>query len=541
MTNRGEVILIPTKGENPRLVVPIEWRNEILELCHDIPSAGHQGAERTREKIKQSYYWHGLGADVERYVASCKHCSQNKKATRSARCPQTLYHSGYPMERVHLDFIGPLPKTERGNENVLMMVDQFSKWVECVPLPSQTAEVTARAAVNEFFCRFGYPFEIFTDQGRNFESQLFRAVCELLHIHKARTTPYRPCANGQVERFNRTLMAAVRCFVGTTQRAWDENIAQLAGAIRASVNRTTGFTANKLMLGREVNTPAELMFRPPRDGSPPDLDGYVAELVEAMQAAHEVARLNIKTSQLRSKRDYDLRVNLRQYNVGDLVYQLDTATTPGKCKKLCPVWKGPGIVFQRVSAYLYKVKMKKSLVTANHDRLKICKDRVLPPWLVKEKKRLEQGNEGVEKNTLDNPEQNPKQSPKQTQDDNPPAPDPLQDSDAGQGGEGTEICRPAQSIEGKPSGVHNFEPDLLSSQEEMYCICRGPDIGDFMIGCDGCTEWFHGRCVGISPQDGEELGEYLCKTCKEVQVTKGVTSTPIKLRRSVRNRRPTKE
>ncbi|CAC5377722.1 unnamed protein product [Mytilus coruscus] len=71
MTDREEVILIPTKGENPRLVVPMEWRNENLELCHDIPSAGHQGAERTREKIKQSYYWHGLGADVERNFVRC--------------------------------------------------------------------------------------------------------------------------------------------------------------------------------------------------------------------------------------------------------------------------------------------------------------------------------------------------------------------------------------------------------------------------------------------------------------------------------------
>jgi hypothetical protein len=55
-----------------------------------------------------------------------------------------------------------------------MMVDQFTKWVECIPLPSQTAEVTARAAVNEFFSRFGYPFQVFSDQGRNFESQLLQ-------------------------------------------------------------------------------------------------------------------------------------------------------------------------------------------------------------------------------------------------------------------------------------------------------------------------------------------------------------------------------
>jgi hypothetical protein len=39
-----------------------------------------------------------------------------------------------------------------------MMVDQFTKWLECIPLPSQLAEVTAKAAVDCFFSRFGLPF-----------------------------------------------------------------------------------------------------------------------------------------------------------------------------------------------------------------------------------------------------------------------------------------------------------------------------------------------------------------------------------------------
>ncbi|GFO02428.1 Pol polyprotein [Plakobranchus ocellatus] len=94
-----------------------------------------------------------------------------------------------------------------------MIVDQFTKWVECLPLPSQTAEVTASAAVREFFSRFGCPLQIFTDQGRNFESNLFKSVCESLNINKSRTTPYHPSSNGQVERYNRTLLNAVRCYL----------------------------------------------------------------------------------------------------------------------------------------------------------------------------------------------------------------------------------------------------------------------------------------------------------------------------------------
>nr|XP_022300865.1 uncharacterized protein LOC111109068 [Crassostrea virginica] len=70
-----------------------------------------------------------------------------------------------------------------GDEFVLVMVDQLTKLVECIPLSSQTVEVTDTAAVNDFFSRFGCPFQIFTNQVRNLENKLFRAVCELLQVH----------------------------------------------------------------------------------------------------------------------------------------------------------------------------------------------------------------------------------------------------------------------------------------------------------------------------------------------------------------------
>lgn len=250
------------------------------------------------------------------------------------------YQAGVPMERVHLDFLGPLPESTAGNSNILVMVDQFTKWVECIALPSQTAEVTARAAVNEFFTRFGFPFNIFTDQGRNFESRLFKSICDILQIHKSCTTPYRPSSNGQVERFNRTLMDAVRCFVDKSQNNWDEHLPQLASAIRSSVNRHTGFTPNKLMLGREVNVPTDLVFRPPEPAKVVDHEDYVTRLQESIRTAHEVARDVLKTQQVHMKRDYDVKIQTREYAMGDFVYVLDSAKTKGRSK----THRGMGLV-----------------------------------------------------------------------------------------------------------------------------------------------------------------------------------------------------
>ena len=58
------------------------------------------------------------------------------------------------MERVRLDYMGPFPLTSKQNVYVLMIVDQFTKWVECVPLQNQSAEETARTTINQSFCHF---------------------------------------------------------------------------------------------------------------------------------------------------------------------------------------------------------------------------------------------------------------------------------------------------------------------------------------------------------------------------------------------------
>ena len=113
------------------------------------------------------------------YVKSCSVCNRQKKPQKKPKAHQVLYHAGLPLERIHIDILGPLIETPRGNQNVLVVVDQFSKWVECYALSDQTAERVARTLVLEFNGRCGCPLEFHSDQGRNFESLMFKEVCDL--------------------------------------------------------------------------------------------------------------------------------------------------------------------------------------------------------------------------------------------------------------------------------------------------------------------------------------------------------------------------
>jgi hypothetical protein len=113
---------------------------EAMALCHDIPAAGHQGVTQTLlNRIKGRFYWYSRTVDVQNYVTSCAVCNRNKKPTRHARCSMTKFHAGVPMERLHMNFLGPLPVTKDKSAYIPVIVDQFIKWVKCIPLPFQTA------------------------------------------------------------------------------------------------------------------------------------------------------------------------------------------------------------------------------------------------------------------------------------------------------------------------------------------------------------------------------------------------------------------
>jgi transposase InsO family protein len=106
------------------------------------------------------------------------------------------FNAGTRLERVDIDILGPLIPSESGNQYVLVIVDQFTKWLEFFLLPVPTGEQVAKCIIDGFIARFGCPLEIHTDQGCNFDGNLFQAVCDILQITKKRTRPYHPSRNG---------------------------------------------------------------------------------------------------------------------------------------------------------------------------------------------------------------------------------------------------------------------------------------------------------------------------------------------------------
>jgi len=88
---------------------------------------------------------------------------------------------GSSFDKVAMDIVRALSKTERGNKYILMSEGQLTKFCMGIPLPDQTSEIIAEAFVDKFICVLG---AILTDQGRNFVSELMKKIAKLFRIRK---------------------------------------------------------------------------------------------------------------------------------------------------------------------------------------------------------------------------------------------------------------------------------------------------------------------------------------------------------------------
>ena len=288
-----------------------------------------------------------------------------------------------PFERVAMDILGPLPITTRGNKYILVVGDYFTKWVESFPLASIEAEKVAEVFVHQFVCRFGTPNILHTDQGRNFDSALVKAMCKLLGIKKTRTTAYHPQSDGLIERFNRTLLNLLSIAAREDTCNWDSYIPLLMFAYRTSVQESTGCTPYQLVFGREVRLPIDVMFGLPPHDPPTEINKYAMGLRLRLDRAYRQVREYMGLQQRRQKVHYDKLCNGKPFKIGDVVWLHCPAVPRGKSPKLHCYWQGPYIIHKVLSDILYQIQHrnnKRKSMVVHFNRLKPCVQ--LPPNLL---------------------------------------------------------------------------------------------------------------------------------------------------------------
>ena len=273
-------------------------------------------------------------------VANCGRCIQYEVKGQLLPMQPIIYTE--PMELVHIDYVRMEVTVATDKkpivQNVLVVVDHFTHYVQAFITKNHTARTTARVLYNNYFSVFGFPQCLMSDQGTEFCGKVIAAMCSLLGMEKIHTTLYHPQTNGSAERVHQTLQRMIGKLDPEKRRKWPAHIGSIIIDYNSTRSLVTRYSLYYLMFGCRPRLPIDLLF-PMRQTQmlTRTIDEYIASLYnllwESLAIAHDCT---VKEAQ-RQKWLYNRKVGAVELRPGDhILVHLDAFR--GQRRKLKNRW-----------------------------------------------------------------------------------------------------------------------------------------------------------------------------------------------------------
>ncbi|KAG6462773.1 hypothetical protein O3G_MSEX013458 [Manduca sexta] len=382
-----------------RWVVPKPVRWQLLRMNHD--DVGHFGYDKTLKRLKASFWFPKMRRFIKKYVAACLQCAYHKipggpKEGQLHPIPKP----DIPFHTLHADHLGPFVRSRRGNMYLLVIIDAFTKFINLKAVKN-TKTATAIRIFEEHFSLFGAPTRLITDRGTCFTSSKFKSFVEAIGIKHILNAVATPRANGQVERYNRTILDALstKCHE-KDDNTWDECIGEVQLGLNTSVNKTTGKSPSELLFGFKIMSTSENK-----------LSDVINMTIDRL-SGNELTNLRndsvnrIEKEQTIAKTRFDKhRKSPTKYCEGDLV-RVERVTFDkdrlGKSKKLMPKFQGPYRIVKVLPNDRYVVKDTPLTKKGNKVYENVVSCDKIHPWL------NFKGPENINDSDSDNSDENEK-------------------------------------------------------------------------------------------------------------------------------------
>lgn len=330
-----------------RPYLPEEFRVSAFKAIHEI---SHPSIRATRNMIRERFFWKCMNKDVTIWTKTCLNC-QKSKVQRHTIAPHGKFINSNRFEHLHMDIVGPLSYCE-GYRYIVTMMDRSTGWPEAYPVKDITSETIADIIYTGWICRFGCPVRLTTDQGRQFESNLFSHLTKKMGISRIRTCAYHPQSNGLIERWHRTLKSALMCRGNTTK--WVSELPSVLLGLRASLRDDTQVSAAELVYGEVIRLPSD--FFQPTTETTSDSELFVQGLRKRIQKLAAVPR--------RDARQGNIFIHADLKSCTHVFIRDDKVKKP-----LSPPYLGPFKVIERNEKY-FKILKTDTEKYVSIDRLK---------------------------------------------------------------------------------------------------------------------------------------------------------------------------
>lgn len=344
-----------------RLYVPDynDLRAEVIRLCHDQPTSGHPGRNKTYELLSREYYWPGMYRDVDRWTRNCHVCRRitpSREAKQGVLRPLPVPQR--PWQHIAMDFVIGLPESQNHNA-ILVVIDRLTKMRHFLPCRTTTgAEDVAHLYIDHVWKLHGLPVSVVSDRGSQFVNSFWQHLTARLKIDANLSTAYHPETDGQTERANAVLEQYLRAYVSYLQDDWAAWLPLAEFTANAHRSESTGmspFFANYGFHPRMGFEPVE----PPTKIPAQDAEA----LVEKMKAIFSYNSAAMSAAQARQEEFANRsRQPARNFQVGQLVWlNAKNIRTLRPMKKLD--WKnlGPFRIMEVVSPHAYRLELPRAI------------------------------------------------------------------------------------------------------------------------------------------------------------------------------------
>eukprot|EP00268_Persea_americana_P005654 TRINITY_DN11911_c0_g1_i4.p1 TRINITY_DN11911_c0_g1~~TRINITY_DN11911_c0_g1_i4.p1 ORF type:complete len:330 (-),score=59.07 TRINITY_DN11911_c0_g1_i4:1731-2720(-) len=269
-----------------------------------------------------------------------------------------------PWTDVSMDFVLGLPRMQRGNDSVYVVVDRFSKMVHFIPCKKTTDAVhVAQLFFREIYRLYGLPSSIDSDRDTHFLSHFWRSLWKMVNTKLDFSSAYHPQTDWQTEVVNRSLGDLLRCLTGDHVKSWDQKLCQAEFAHNHAVNRISGFNPFQVVYSMIPRGPLDLIPLPSKIRA----HGKAAEFVDGLQAIHKKVHDNLVQAATKYKMLADKKCCHVEFEVGDFVWAVLTKDrfSMGDYNKLSAKKIGPIEIIEKINPNAYRLKLQTHVQTAD--------------------------------------------------------------------------------------------------------------------------------------------------------------------------------
>src|SRR3989338_3948917 len=232
-----------------KLIVPDKIKIMLTEAVHR--SHGHPGSNETLRRLRQQYYFPGMGKTTRQVLRECKPCIEHNVNNRRKQTNEKTTRATRPFQVIAID---PVPRdtTKKGNKYLLVICDRFTKLAKLIPIVNKEAKTIIQAITDNWIRFYPAPEAICTDHDSALTSMEWKNFCASFNITERPAAPKHQKSTGLEPNWGSIKTIMSKLIEESKGKEWDEIATRAENIFNQKRHSTTKMSPYEAAFGSQA-------------------------------------------------------------------------------------------------------------------------------------------------------------------------------------------------------------------------------------------------------------------------------------------------